>query len=539
MNLFVFSQVVFAGLAVIALGLLVHARSERRRAATAAYDWLVAAQIAFVLVALPIEQLGYDFDAATNPYWVRLAAFGMVLFPALLARSICSLCGVVGLGARVLMVLSAVLVVMLAVIPTFPGLSYPEITLTFQLVLVGIFIELILATTVSVRALIHVAKGQPPIVRRRAIVLISAQIVFGLTFAGWIAASSVVVSFIANWMMILVGALLIVALVWPQRILRLLESSPRDRWQSFSVLMASTSVKHDLVGILDDLCNTWGLAAAAVIDANERSIEHRGAPQAGLILPSETDERRFGAGDTSIAVWTAPLSIPFSTSDREYLQLLATMIQFALEREEELEQRAAIDASEVAAAKSLADANQRLVEADEMKSRFVSTASHELRTPLTSIIGLARTCSERWDDLDAQQLRDFQDIIVEQGERLERIVDNLLTTSRVDAGMVGQARERVPLRSVIEIAVAGAGAAISDVDIDIDEDSKFVVGDEQAIYGILINLLSNSYKYGAAPFRISTRRRSVQPGSDPVRVLGRIRSRPGRRQCGCCGGADH
>lgn len=531
MNPFVFSHIVFAVAALVALVLLVFARFERRRSGTAAYDWLVAAQVAFVLVAIPIEQLGYDFDGADNPYWMRLCALGLVLFPGLLARSICALCDRSTWGLRVSDALSVALAVGLLLSPTFPGVDRSELPPLFVVLVVGLIIEMVVATSVSIHALRRAATGQPAIVRRRARLLIGAQLVFSLTFVGWLAAPGEVASLVANWVLVVVGGLLIGALVWPRRLLQpFTPSAARDPWASFGVLMASTDVRRDLVAILDDVTDTWGLAGAAALEQDGGWIRCRGLVDCETGPPEGVREQRFSGSSATLVVWSTPLSLPFTGHDDEYLHLLAMMIHFALEREAELEQKATIAASEVAAAKSLADANERLVEADAMKSRFVSTASHELRTPLTSIIGLARTCSERWDDLDDAQLREFQDIIVEQGERLERIVDNLLTTSRIDAGMIGLAREQIELRRVIGVAVAGAGASDAVVDVAVAEDGHWVVGDEQAIYEILINLLSNAFKYGAAPFRVNVSRigsdveihvEDAGPGVEPS-VEGRI-----------------
>lgn len=509
MDWFVFSNVVFAVGALIALTLLVYARFERRRGPTQAYDWLAGALVAFVFLSIPTEQLGYDFNAADNAYWMRLSGLGLVLFPGLLARSICALCSTTSWGLRASDALAVVLGVVLLAGPTFPGLGYADMPRSFQLLQVGIVVEIVLAVCLSVLALRRASRGQPLVVQRRARLLIGVQIVFGVTVIGWLSSPQLVASIIANAMMLVVGALLIVALAWPHVALPLVFAAPRDTWASFSVLMASHDVRPNLLQFVEEIVETWGFAGAAVIGRDGRAIECCGQMPIGASRPTDIHQQRFKGDGVTIVVWMTPLSLPLTRRDHGYLNLLATMIRFALDREDEFERRSQIAASEAAAAASLAEANMRLVEADEIKSRFVSTASHELRTPLTSIIGLARTCSQRWDELDEQQLRSFQEIVVEQGERLERIVDNLLTTSSIDAGMIGRARDRINLGPLIDLVVASVASGFSRelVEVDVAVDGATVIGDEQAIYEILVNLLANAYKYGDAPIRVRTVRR--------------------------------
>ena len=78
----------------------------------------------------------------------------------------------------------------------------------------------------------------------------------------------------------------------------------------------------------------------------------------------------------------------------------------------------------------------RARELERMKTHFVSTAAHELRTPLTSIIGYAEFLlkPEFLDDFGDDRQREFLGVIMEQGEALSRIVDDLLDVSRIESG---------------------------------------------------------------------------------------------------------
>lgn len=97
--------------------------------------------------------------------------------------------------------------------------------------------------------------------------------------------------------------------------------------------------------------------------------------------------------------------------------------------------------------RELQSANERLREMDALRARFLSSASHELRTPLTSIMGFAKLLLKRWrtrfapiieaDAMLAAKAREFGDnleIIKSEGERLTRLINDLLDLNKIAAG---------------------------------------------------------------------------------------------------------
>src|SRR5207244_3889122 len=86
------------------------------------------------------------------------------------------------------------------------------------------------------------------------------------------------------------------------------------------------------------------------------------------------------------------------------------------------------------AERALREANEQLKRASEIKSQFMAMASHELRTPLTAIEGFTMTMLDRWDQFDEEEKRRFVEIIDSQSHRLTRLVEDLLTLSRVESG---------------------------------------------------------------------------------------------------------
>ncbi len=138
--------------------------------------------------------------------------------------------------------------------------------------------------------------------------------------------------------------------------------------------------------------------------------------------------------------------------------------------------------------------------AERRIQEFVTIASHELRTPLTSVRGFAATMHDNWDRLSEDEKLTFLDIIVQQSDRLSRLVDDLLTLSKTDSGtLVGDAIP-VDVREAIELAVS------SQVDLDsvsINCPSGLTVTmDDDHLQQVLVNFLGNAAKYGAAPISV-------------------------------------
>jgi signal transduction histidine kinase len=84
-----------------------------------------------------------------------------------------------------------------------------------------------------------------------------------------------------------------------------------------------------------------------------------------------------------------------------------------------------------AATKELRGANERLKEFDKLKDDFVTTVSHELRTPLTSIRSFSEIVHNH-PDLPIEERREFLQIIVQESERLTRLLNDIL--AKVEAG---------------------------------------------------------------------------------------------------------
>lgn len=148
-----------------------------------------------------------------------------------------------------------------------------------------------------------------------------------------------------------------------------------------------------------------------------------------------------------------------------------------------------------------------LEKADELKSQFLSMASHELRTPLTSILGFAHTLEHRWRELPEEDKLEFIGVIGRQSARLARLVDDLLTMSRIEAGAVVPRAQPIPLRQMIERAIAQFDTMQLSCACP---GTLQVCADPDHLEQILINYVSNALKYGEPPYSLTVN----EEGSD-------------------------
>jgi signal transduction histidine kinase len=153
-----------------------------------------------------------------------------------------------------------------------------------------------------------------------------------------------------------------------------------------------------------------------------------------------------------------------------------------------------------AAYADLRTANQRLTELDRMKDDFVSHVSHELRTPLTAI----RSSSEILHDhpeLDAPTRSRFLSVIIQEAERLTRLINQVLDLAKLEAGRADWRLEPVDPRQALEHAVAATAQLFSSrparLEVALAEGVPPVVADRDRLVQVVINLLSNAAKFCA------------------------------------------
>lgn len=140
-------------------------------------------------------------------------------------------------------------------------------------------------------------------------------------------------------------------------------------------------------------------------------------------------------------------------------------------------------------------------EAGQMRRDFVANVSHELRTPLTALLGFIETLGgAAREDPDARDR--FLGIMANEANRMTRLVDDLLSLSRVEEDERVRPREHVDLGALLSSVIKGlepqaqgAGVTVSLLQKDLAE---MVPGDAGQLVQVFTNLIENAIKYGAS-----------------------------------------
>jgi len=152
---------------------------------------------------------------------------------------------------------------------------------------------------------------------------------------------------------------------------------------------------------------------------------------------------------------------------------------------------------------ALRDANEELSVLNEAKSRFLGIVSHDLRTPITSI----KAFGELIEEEVSGEIKSFAGTIVNESDRLHRLVTDLLDLDKMEAGQMEWNRLRQDIRPVLDNAVRVFGGAAQDKDITLDSEIADTLPpvdiDADRIAQLVANLLSNAIKFTPAGGRVT------------------------------------
>ena len=163
--------------------------------------------------------------------------------------------------------------------------------------------------------------------------------------------------------------------------------------------------------------------------------------------------------------------------------------------------------------RDLLEANERLLEMDHIKSTFLSSASHELRTPLTSVLGFAKLMDKTFrrdflplvpDDPSLQRkaghFADNLGIIRLEGERLTRLINDLLDLNKIESGRIEWRDEPLKMAALMDHvlqALTGEIAAKPGLSVSAHADPGLppILADRDRINQVLVNLIGNAIKF--------------------------------------------
>ncbi|MGE5264979.1 MAG: GAF domain-containing protein [Acidobacteriota bacterium] len=211
------------------------------------------------------------------------------------------------------------------------------------------------------------------------------------------------------------------------------------------------------------------------------------------------------AGDRVIGIVNAESAQPnaFGEQDLRFLTTLAGQVAIAIQNvrlfedvqhwAEELERRVEERTD------ALGQANQRLLEADRVKSQFLANMSHELRTPMNAVIGYTELLLEgTYGPLTTQQ-QDRLQKVVRNAKSLLQLINDILDISKIEAGRLTLNLSPANLGDVITASLQTVEPLAREkhlhLDVEVDRNLPRVVLDETRIKQVLDNLLANAVKF--------------------------------------------
>ncbi|MEL7423749.1 MAG: sensor histidine kinase [Bacteroidota bacterium] len=159
----------------------------------------------------------------------------------------------------------------------------------------------------------------------------------------------------------------------------------------------------------------------------------------------------------------------------------------------------------------LRQANQQLQELDRLKAEFVSTVTHELRTPITSIKAFAKILADN-PRLEPERKAEFLDVLVNESERISRLINQVLDLEKIQA--LDQSHKFVELdfHQIVLHTTRTFSQQVEKQQIEyqqeLAEGTHRILGDEDRIIQVLVNLWSNAIKFSdpeEGKIRIETR----------------------------------
>jgi PAS domain S-box-containing protein len=178
-----------------------------------------------------------------------------------------------------------------------------------------------------------------------------------------------------------------------------------------------------------------------------------------------------------------------------------------------------LDLEEAASALSAANAglesaNTQLAEEAADQARFLAVTAHELRSPVSVLSGSANLLADHWSDMTDQERGDLFESVRLGAARLHRLLNDLLTASRLESKRIRPTLHPVDLGAVLATAAAAARATVPEAEIVIDSPADvWVIAESDRLPQVFDNLFGNALRHGKPPVLVR-----VAPVEDWVEV---------------------
>ncbi len=146
---------------------------------------------------------------------------------------------------------------------------------------------------------------------------------------------------------------------------------------------------------------------------------------------------------------------------------------------------------------------------EQARTDFVANASHELRTPLAAILGFIETLDDEKAGGDPAVRARFLDVMMKEARRMQRLIDDLISLSRIESEKYDLPAENVPMALLIrEVANElrdQQGDRPTPIMLDVDVNESAIIGDRAQLSQLVHNLAGNAIKYGrpGTPIKIT------------------------------------
>ncbi len=146
---------------------------------------------------------------------------------------------------------------------------------------------------------------------------------------------------------------------------------------------------------------------------------------------------------------------------------------------------------------------ERAEEADRLKSAFLANVSHEIRTPMSGVMGFAELLRE--ENLSNEQRKQYVEIIINSGQHLLHLIDDLIDLSRIDTGQVQVKNEAFHLEALLselkmfflENQLVREKRLEISVSCNLKEEDNLIYADRVRLRQVMINLINNAVKFTA------------------------------------------